>query len=69
MDTINWLFFSLALPNHFSVTQVSAQAAKSFALGKVLLTDSRWMDNQERTLSYVLFVDQDRLLYNLTWLT
>lgn len=65
LNTIaSWLFFLLALPNHFNTQQVSAQTASSFSLGEALLTDSRWKDNQERTISYLLFVDQDRLLYN-----
>lgn len=40
-----------------------AQSASSFPLGDVSLADSRWLDNQDRTLSYLLFVDLDRLLY------
>jgi uncharacterized protein len=39
-------------------------AASEFTLGQVRLTASRWMDNQDRTLSYLRFVDVDRLLYN-----
>jgi DUF1680 family protein len=39
-------------------------AAYPFDLGQVTLTSSRWMDNQTRTLSYLRFVDVDRLLYN-----
>lgn len=35
-----------------------------FALGRVRMTDSRWLDNQNRTRSYLRFVDVDRLLYN-----
>jgi DUF1680 family protein len=33
-------------------------------LGRVRLTASRWLDNQNRTLTYLRFVDVDRLLYN-----
>ncbi|KAK4142920.1 uncharacterized protein C8A04DRAFT_37959 [Dichotomopilus funicola] len=51
--------FSLA-----SLQQVSAEGASSFPLSDVQLTQSRWMDNQDRTLAYLLFVDPDRLLYN-----
>lgn len=47
-----------------NIQAASAQSASSFDLGQVLLTESRWMDNQERTLAYLLFVDPDRLLYN-----
>ncbi|VVJ17445.1 Uncharacterised protein [Amycolatopsis camponoti] len=39
-------------------------AASPFALGQVRLTASRWLDNQNRTQSYLRFVDVDRLLYN-----
>ncbi|MFD7953859.1 beta-L-arabinofuranosidase domain-containing protein [Streptomyces ardesiacus] len=35
-----------------------------FDLGRVRLTASRWLDNQNRTLNYLRFVDVDRLLYN-----
>ncbi|PKS12433.1 hypothetical protein jhhlp_000639 [Lomentospora prolificans] len=35
-----------------------------FELSSVSLGDSRWADNQNRTLSYLLWVDPDRLLYN-----
>ena len=38
-------------------------AAFSFALGEVRLNAGRFMDNQTRTLSYLRFVDVDRLLY------
>jgi DUF1680 family protein len=39
-------------------------SAYAFDLGQVRLTTSRWLDNQNRTLSYLRFVDVDRLLYN-----
>lgn len=35
-----------------------------FELGQVRLTGGRWLDNQNRTLAYLRFVDVDRLLYN-----
>ncbi|MFF1506510.1 beta-L-arabinofuranosidase domain-containing protein [Streptomyces sp. NPDC058326] len=38
--------------------------ASPFELGQVRLTASRWLDNQNRTHSYLRFVDVDRLLYN-----
>lgn len=38
--------------------------AEPFELGEVRLTASRWLDNQNRTSSYLRFVDVDRLLYN-----
>jgi DUF1680 family protein len=38
-------------------------SAYPFELGQVRLTASRWLDNQNRTLSYLRFVDVDRLLY------
>ncbi len=39
-------------------------SAYMFDPGQVRLTSGRWMDNQNRTLSYLRFVDVDRLLYN-----
>jgi uncharacterized protein len=39
-------------------------SAYPFELGQVRLTASRWLDNQNRTLSYLRFVDVDRLLYS-----
>jgi DUF1680 family protein len=39
-------------------------SAYPFAPGEVRLTASRWLDNQNRTLNYLRFVDVDRLLYN-----
>lgn len=47
----------------FNAQPVHAQAAQSFALGDVQLLESRWLGNQDRTLSYLQFVDVDRLLY------
>ncbi|WP_205325451.1 beta-L-arabinofuranosidase domain-containing protein [Glycomyces sp. YM15] len=38
--------------------------AEPFALGQVRLNAGRWLDNQNRTLSYLRFVDVNRLLYN-----
>ena len=42
----------------------SAQAVSQFPMSQVSLNPSRWLDNQDRTLAYLLFVDTDRLLYN-----
>lgn len=39
-------------------------SAYPFDLGQVRLTSGRLLDNQNRTLSYLRFVDVDRLLYN-----
>ncbi|MGW2151601.1 beta-L-arabinofuranosidase domain-containing protein [Nonomuraea bangladeshensis] len=39
-------------------------SAYLFDLGQVQLTSGRWLDNQNRTLSYLRFVDVNRLLYN-----
>lgn len=39
-------------------------SAFPFDLGQVRLSSGRWLDNQNRTLSYLRFVDVDRLLYN-----
>lgn len=38
-------------------------SAYFFDLGQVQLTDSRWLDNQNRTLTYIKWVDLERLLY------
>ncbi|MEU3169490.1 beta-L-arabinofuranosidase domain-containing protein [Streptosporangium sp. NPDC006930] len=38
-------------------------SAYEFDLGQVRLTSGRWLDNQNRTLSYLRFVDVERLLY------
>jgi DUF1680 family protein len=38
--------------------------AQSFPLGRVRLNAGRWLDNQNRTLSYLRDVDVNRLLYN-----
>ncbi|MFT7835885.1 glycoside hydrolase family 127 protein [Saccharothrix sp. BKS2] len=39
-------------------------SAHPFDLGQVRLTSGRWLANQDRTLSYLRFVDVNRLLYN-----
>jgi DUF1680 family protein len=39
-------------------------SAFPFDLGQVRLTAGRWLDNQNRTVSYLRFIDVDRLLYN-----
>ncbi|MFY1594640.1 beta-L-arabinofuranosidase domain-containing protein [Micromonospora sp. WMMD737] len=39
-------------------------SAHAFEPGQVRLSASRWQENQSRTLSYLRFVDVDRLLYN-----
>ncbi|MEO3811980.1 beta-L-arabinofuranosidase domain-containing protein [Sphaerisporangium sp. B11E5] len=38
-------------------------SAYPFELGQVRLTTGRWLENQNRTLSYLRFVDADRLLH------
>ncbi|GAA1314468.1 glycoside hydrolase family 127 protein [Saccharothrix xinjiangensis] len=39
-------------------------SAHAFDLGEVRLSPGRWMENQSRTLTYLKFVNVDRLLYN-----
>ncbi|OAL01643.1 DUF1680-domain-containing protein [Phaeosphaeriaceae sp. SRC1lsM3a] len=39
-------------------------SAYAFDLSQVSLSNSRWMDNQNRTLNYLKSVNVDRLLYN-----
>jgi DUF1680 family protein len=53
-------------PAHAAVPPVlpdTGVLASPFELGQVKLTASRWLDNQNRTQSYLRFVDVDRLLY------
>jgi len=38
-------------------------AANAFDMSQVTLDTGRWHDNQDRTLSYLKFVDLDRMLY------
>ncbi|MET7490045.1 beta-L-arabinofuranosidase domain-containing protein [Streptomyces sp. NPDC005538] len=38
--------------------------AQPFDLGQVQLAAGRWLDNMNRTLAYLQFIDTDRLLYN-----
>lgn len=46
------------------VSGTLAQVASPFDLSQLSLKESRWMENQERTLTYLGFVDTERLLYN-----
>ncbi|MFV2088639.1 beta-L-arabinofuranosidase domain-containing protein [Micromonospora sp. LOL_021] len=39
-------------------------AAYGFDVGQAQLTTSRWLDNQNRTINYLRFVDVDRMLRN-----
>jgi DUF1680 family protein len=39
-------------------------SAYAFDMSQVTLSNSRWMDNQNRTLNYLKSVNADRLLYN-----
>ncbi len=57
----------LSGPAEASITPVRPDlgvSAHPFDLGQVRLTAGRWLDNQSRTLSYLRFVNTDRLLYN-----
>ncbi|RMJ26902.1 hypothetical protein PHISP_02209 [Aspergillus sp. HF37] len=53
-----------------SVLPVTAQTAEvdttayAFNLGELSLSDGRYLENQDRTLSYLKFIDTERLLYN-----
>ncbi|GIG69219.1 beta-L-arabinofuranosidase domain-containing protein [Phytomonospora endophytica] len=56
-----------ATPGPASLTPARSDigvSAYAFALGRVRLGPSRWLDNQHRTLAYLRFVDAERLLYN-----
>ncbi|MDN3270162.1 beta-L-arabinofuranosidase domain-containing protein [Streptomyces sp. MA15] len=46
-----------------AVDQIGVKA-HPFAPGRVLLKGGRWLENMNRTLAYLRFVDVDRLLYN-----
>jgi len=46
------------------VVSETGVSAHPFDLSQVMLTSSRFMANQNRTLSYLKFVDTNRLLYN-----
>ncbi len=49
-----------------AVTPVVADTgvfAQAFDMSQVSLTSSRWMENQDRTLNYLKWVDPERLLY------
>lgn len=48
---------SIAIPE-------AGTSAYAFDLSQVALSNSRWMDNQNRTLNYLKSVDLERLLYN-----
>lgn len=50
------------------VAAAAGSALQSFSLGQLRLLDSRFQENQARTLAYLKFVDLDRLLhvYRLT---
>lgn len=50
-----------AVPPVHADTGVSAYA---FDISQVSLSSSRWLENQNRTLNYIKWVDVDRLLYN-----
>jgi len=45
------------------ITTQNGSVAYPFDLGQVRLTSSRWMDNQNRTVAYLKFVDLNRMLY------
>ena len=65
--------FLVALTGGLALAPVLAQvapvvspigvSASSFDIDEVALTSSRFMDNQNRTVSYLKFVDVNRLLY------
>ncbi|KAF9690644.1 hypothetical protein EKO04_011542 [Ascochyta lentis] len=63
------LLFSCALTMVYVTAQIAPAvspigvAASSFNIDEVSLISSRFMDNQNRTLSYLKSVDLDRLLY------
>ncbi|KAH7133064.1 secreted protein [Dactylonectria estremocensis] len=46
------------------VNEETGVSAYAFDMSQVSLSSSRWQDNQDRTLTYIKWVDVDRLLYN-----
>ncbi len=62
------LLLALALTASPAVGQPTGREtgtlAQPFDMSTVSLTNSRWMDNQNRTITYLKWVDVDRLLYN-----
>ncbi|KAH7411762.1 hypothetical protein DE146DRAFT_684765 [Phaeosphaeria sp. MPI-PUGE-AT-0046c] len=54
--------FAQTIPT-IAVPEMGA-SAYAFDLSQVSLSNSRWMDNQNRTLSYLKSVNLERLLYN-----
>ncbi|KAI0458598.1 hypothetical protein F5B21DRAFT_511817 [Xylaria acuta] len=60
------LIINLSRVNAVAVPPVRTETGVSayfFDLGQVQLTNSRWLDNQNRTLTYIKWVDLERLLY------
>ncbi|TGJ85862.1 hypothetical protein E0Z10_g2939 [Xylaria hypoxylon] len=63
---IGGLIVSFSPVNAVVVPPVRTEVGVSaylFDLSQVQLTDSRWLDNQNRTLTYIKWVDLERLLY------
>jgi len=58
LDFITICLLWLATSTH------AASLARPFHMSAVRLTDSRWMGNQNRTITYLKWIDVDRLLYN-----
>ncbi|KAI0506542.1 hypothetical protein F5B22DRAFT_660192 [Xylaria bambusicola] len=66
MTLIGSLILSSSLVNAVAVPPVRTEVGISsyfFDLSQVQLSDSRWLDNQNRTLTYIKWVDVERLLY------
>ncbi|KAK0644379.1 hypothetical protein B0T16DRAFT_196255 [Cercophora newfieldiana] len=62
-DVIRLIAVSLILLSQLAVSQVTP-SIRPFPLNRVRLTNSRWTDNQARTVTYLKFIDVERLLYN-----
>jgi len=54
---------SLVIFSQLCVSQVTP-SIRPFNLNRVRLTNSRWTENQDRTVTYLKFIDVERLLYN-----
>ncbi|MDN3270164.1 beta-L-arabinofuranosidase domain-containing protein [Streptomyces sp. MA15] len=53
-----------AVPGAAAALDQIGVKAHPFTPGRVLLKGGRWLENMNRTLAYLRFVDVDRLLYN-----
>ncbi|KAL2869723.1 uncharacterized protein BJX67DRAFT_370567 [Aspergillus lucknowensis] len=63
LDTVSLSLLALSLWPALSQAQ-EVVTASAFNLSELTLGDGRFLDNQDRTLAYLKFVDVEKLLYN-----